>query len=301
MREAFIETLSEMARKNDKIMLLTGDLGYGVLEKFAEEFPNQFINCGIAEQAMMGMAAGLASTGKRVFVYSIANFPTFRCLEQIRNDVCAMNNGVVVVSVGAGYSYGPQGYTHHAIEDIAAMRSLPNLKIFSPCDPIETRQLTKLLADNFAPSYLRLGKSKEVLIHATEPKLVEGKFNQISEGENGTIVFTGSIGVIAKEAQEILAQQGVFVALFSAPFISTIDVDLIKQRSSMGPIIIVEEHAIRGGFGSAVLEALAIDRVSADIRLIYSKQNDLRMIGDQKYLREMNGISAINIVKIFNT
>ncbi|MFN3077751.1 MAG: transketolase, partial [Alphaproteobacteria bacterium] len=146
MRDAFIESLLEEARKDQNIILITGDLGFGVLDKFQKELPNQFINSGVNEQAMMGLAAGLASTGKRVFVYSIGNFPTLRCLEQIRNDICFMDNSVVVVSVGAGYAYGPQGYTHHTLEDIAVMRALPNLEVIVPADPIEVKVVTKFLA-----------------------------------------------------------------------------------------------------------------------------------------------------------
>ena len=164
MRDAFVETLLEEAKIDENIILITGDLGFGVLDKFQKELPNQFINSGVNEQTMMGMAAGIASTGKRVFVYSIGNFPTLRCLEQIRNDICLMNNPVVVVSVGAGYAYGPQGYTHHSLEDIAVMRALPNLEVLIPADPAETKSLTRFLTKSHSPSYLRLGKSNEETI-----------------------------------------------------------------------------------------------------------------------------------------
>ena len=299
MRDAFVHTLAKMARLDPKILLITGDLGFGVLEDFANEFPTQFINAGVAEQSMMGLAAGLASTGKRVFVYSIGNFPTVRCLEQIRNDVCSMNNSVVVVSVGAGYAYGPQGYTHHAIEDIAVMRALPNMEILSPCDPAETIILTEQLAKSRNPAYLRLGKSKETQIHDSPPKMPNGKFIPLAEGEQGTIIFTGSIGVVAKEARDVLLKRKISIGLFSAPFISNIDTDLLERRANLGPIVIVEEHALRGGFGSAILEALVVRRIQADIRLVFASQENLALIGDQTYLREQNGITVINIVKHF--
>ena len=153
MRDAFIQTLLEEAKRDSNLILITGDLGFGVLESFERELPRQFLNSGIAEQSMLGLAAGIASTGKRVFVYSIGNFPTLRALEQIRNDVCYMNNPVVIVSVGSGYSYGSQGYTHHALEDIAAMRALPNMNVISPADPIETEILTRYLASDRKPAY----------------------------------------------------------------------------------------------------------------------------------------------------
>ena len=196
MRDSFANTLLEEAKKNSSIVLVTGDLGFGVLDKFQQELPKQFINAGVAEQTMMGMAAGIASTGKRVFVYSIGNFPTLRCLEQIRNDVCSMNNSVVVVSVGAGYAYGSQGYTHHALEDIAIMRALPNMDILVPADPQEASLLTTHLANTQKPSYLRLGKSKEAIIHkekirisSTNRKHTEETKRKISESNKGR-VFT---------------------------------------------------------------------------------------------------------------
>jgi transketolase len=152
MRNAFIQGLSKLAENDKNIMLLTGDLGYGIFEDFEKKFPNQFLNCGVAEQNMIGVAAGLASEGKRVFVYSIANFPTFRCLEQIRNDICYHGLPVTIVSIGSGFSYGTLGYSHYAIEDIAIMRCLPGLRIFSPVDPNSVIDSLNLTLQEFAPS-----------------------------------------------------------------------------------------------------------------------------------------------------
>jgi transketolase len=299
MREAFVDSLISEARKNEKIILITGDLGFGVLEKFQREFPNQFINAGVAEQTMMGLAAGIASTGKRVFVYSIANFPTFRCLEQIRNDICYMNNPVVVVSVGAGYAYGSQGYTHHAIEDIAALRSLPNMDIVVPADPSEAKVLTSELAKGVRPSYLRLGKSNEPDIHVVSPGLTYGKFVKIASGDKGSILFTGSIGVVALEAHAQLQALGVRVSLFSVPYLTNLDDTQLALIAKHGPVVTVEEHSYRGGLGSAILERFARLRIRADVRLIASDQNNLSQIGDQEFLRKVNGISATSIIKEF--
>ncbi len=141
MRDTFIHALIDIAEKDSRVVLLTGDLGFGVVEKFAEKYPDRFWNCGVAEQSMMSIAAGLAKSGLRPFVYSIANFPTFRCLEQIRNDVCYHNLPVTIVSVGGGLGYGTLGYTHHGIEDISVMRPLPNISIYSPADPSETKDV----------------------------------------------------------------------------------------------------------------------------------------------------------------
>ena len=158
MRDAFIRTLIERARVDKRVFLIIGDLGFGVVEGFAAEFPERFVNAGVSEQSMIGVAAGLADSGYHPFVYSIANFPTFRCLEQLRNDVCYHKLPTTVVSVGAGFAYGALGYSHHAVEDAAVMRALPGMTVVSPADPWETSKATLALADLSSPSYLRLGR-----------------------------------------------------------------------------------------------------------------------------------------------
>ncbi len=300
MRDTFVKTLLEAAKKDPHIILMTGDLGYGVLEVFEKELPGQFINSGVNEQAMMGMAAGYASTGKRVFVYSIGNFPTLRCLEQIRNDVCLMNNPVVVVSVGAGYAYGSQGYTHHALEDIAVLRALPNMEVIVPADPAETRELTLSIIASKKPTYLRLGKSKEPAIHTGPLKITVGAINEISGGDSGTLLFAGSVGTLAIAAAKELATAGIHVAVASMPFISRIDMDYIGKALKKGPIIVIEEHSYRGGVGAAVLEAMNAAHLQGAIGLIAADQNNLSQIGGQNFLRHANGISVEKIVQRFN-
>ena len=300
MRDIFVKTLLEEAKKDPHIILMTGDLGYGVLDNFEKELPGQFINSGVNEQAMMGMAAGYASTGKRVFVYSIGNFPTLRCLEQIRNDVCLMNNPVVVVSVGAGYAYGSQGYTHHALEDIAVLRALPNMEVIVPADPAETRELTLSIIASKKPTYLRLGKSKEPAIHTGPLKITVGAINEISGGDSGTLLFAGSVGTVAIAAAKELATAGIYVAVASMPFISSIDIDYIGKALKKGPVIVIEEHSYRGGVGAAVLEAMNAAHLQGAIGLIAADQNNLSQIGDQNFLRQANGISVEKIVQRFN-
>ena len=300
MRDTFVKTLLEEAKKDPHIILMTGDLGYGVLDNFEKELPGQFINSGVNEQAMMGMAAGYASTGKRVFVYSIGNFPTLRCLEQIRNDVCLMNNPVVVVSVGAGYAYGSQGYTHHALEDIAVLRALPNMEVIVPADPAETRELTLSIIASKKPTYLRLGKSKEPAIHTGPLKITVGGINEISGGDSGTLLFAGSVGTVAIAAAKELATAGIHVAVASMPFISSIDIDYIGKALKKGPVIVIEEHSYRGGVGAAVLEAMNAAHLQGAIGLIAADQNNLSQIGDQNFLRQANGISVEKIVQRFN-
>ncbi len=299
MRDSFVKTLLAEAKKNPNIVLITGDLGFGVLDDFQKELPGQFINSGVNEQTMMGMAAGIASTGKRVFVYSIGNFPTLRCIEQIRNEVAMMNNSVVVVSVGAGYAYGSQGYTHHALEDLAIVRALPNMDVISPCDPRETEALTHYLVNSEKPSYLRLGKSNEKHIFTNTPDITAGKFNILKAGSHGSILATGSVCNVALEAAGILATRGLNIAVFSVPFISNIDLNALQEISNNGPIVTLEEHSYRGGFGSAILEFCSRNKIKAEITLIAADQNNLSQIGSQDFLRAQNGISVENIVSAF--
>jgi len=175
MRTAFIKTLCELAEQDERIWLLCGDLGYSVLEGFSSRFPNRFVNVGVAEQNMTGIAAGLALSGKVVFIYSIANFPVMRCLEQIRNDVCYHNLNVKIVTVGGGLTYGSLGYTHHGVEDIAVMRVLPNMTVIAPGDPVEARLATQAILNTPGPCYLRLGKAGEPVVHQIEPEFQVGK------------------------------------------------------------------------------------------------------------------------------
>jgi len=244
---------------------------------------------------MVGLAAGIASTGKRVFVYSIGNFPTLRALEQIRNDVCYMNNPVVIVSVGSGYSYGSQGYTHHALEDIAAMRALPNMSVISPADAIETELLTKQLAGSCQPAYLRLGRSGEKVLSASRPTLVHGRFNQLTFGNDGNILFTGSIGDRVLQAHEILESHGIQVSVYSVPFISEIDVSVLQKLDNQKPVVVVEEHSIRGGLASAILESIASHDLTVKVIPVFATQGNLCNIGDQNYLRDLNGLSVSDI------
>jgi transketolase len=299
MRKAFVETLLSRARIDRSIHLITGDLGYGVLDQFAAELPKQFTNAGIAEQSMMGMAAGLASTGKKVFVYSIGNFTTFRCLEQIRNDVCLMNNPVVIVSVGAGYAYGAQGYTHHAIEDISIMRTLSNLTIFSPCDSYETRAVTKYLSESTSPSYLRLGEGGELDIHSTEPEFEVGTPVNVHKGLDGTILFTGSIGRNANLAHEILKKNNQNVGVYSVPTPNMLNSDFIRAITELGPVITVEENIKQGGFGSYFLESINQLQLAANVRIISANRTLPSSVGNQEYLRTQNGLSAEIIAEQF--
>lgn len=254
MRTAFIRQLIEEAQKNDDIFLVVGDLGFSVVEPFAEMFPLRFLNAGIAEQNMAGVAAGLAMTGYRVFIYSIANFPTLRCMEQIRNDICYHGLDVKIVSVGAGFAYGSLGMSHHATEDIAMMRTLPGMPVLSPGDPAETAKITRLLCMTDGPAYLRLGKAGEKLVSEQDFSLNRGGLRCVKKGKGTAVVCHGSI---LKAALGWLNGPRATWSLYSMPFINCTNQDeMLALFSGYDRIVVAEEHRIAGGLGSCLLETL---------------------------------------------
>ncbi len=253
MRTAFINQLIEEARKDKKVFLLTGDLGFSVLEPFAEEFPDRFINVGVAEQNMAGIAAGLAMDGWNVFMYSIANFPTLRCIEQIRYDICFHNLNVKVVSVGSGYAYAALGPSHHATEDIGMIRTIPNITVASPGDPIEAKAITSEIVKYTGPCYLRLGKAGEKVVHSDIIKNLKiGNGFEIRKGNDTAILACGSI---LKYANDFLNENSLNYGLYSLPFVKPLDKKMLKEIAlNYKNIITLEEHQKSAGFGSAILE-----------------------------------------------
>ncbi len=296
MRNTFAQTILEFAKVDPRIILITGDLGFGVLDDFQKLLPRQFINAGIAEQSMMSMAAGLASQGYRPFVYSIANFPTFRCLEQIRNDVSYMGNPVTIVSVGSGVSYGPHGYTHHAVEDLSIMRIFSNMRIFTPMDPEEVKKSLELILKQQEPAYLRLGKGGEE--NFTEANL-NLDFNTIRRGSSGTICWIGSIGKVAIESGDLLSKSNVDVSLISmfAPTDECIAQMLMENLEK--PVLTVEEHIVKGGFGSWVLEIASEINYKGRVATVGINSKNHSAIGSQSYLRNLSGLTKDQLANKF--
>ncbi len=301
MRNAFAAKLLDIARADSSILLITGDLGFGVFDNFQKELPEQFINAGVAEQSMMSMAAGLAASGYRPFVYSIANFPTFRCLEQIRNDVCYMDNAVTIVSVGAGLVYGVHGYSHHAVEDLAIMRSLPNMKIYSPCDSVETIYSVNKILEAKNPAYLRLGKGGEPLIHHDLHAEIQGMNLINSDGEDGLICWTGSIGSKVIQAADLLKQRGLRPKLVSIPILNSQSIKQMLLLNHNQLILTVEEHSPAGGLGSLVLEVAAESNFEGKVIRLGIPQSTNKEIGSHEYLLEISGLSAIAISERFES
>ena len=299
MRDEFVRVLTELAESDPDLFLLTGDLGFGVLTEFAKIFPNQFLNVGVAEQNLSGVAAGLALEGKTVFTYSIANFNTFRCLEQIRNDICYHNLNVKIVSVGGGFVYGPLGISHHATEDLAIMRAIPNLTVVAPGDKIEAGLATKSLYDYEGPAYLRLGRGGEPKLHLEVPDFTLGKAIPLYEKGEIVMLSTGGILVNVLEAREILLKAGIECSVFTVPTVEPMDVDLIEKLCrTVRLIVTVEEHIINGGLGSSAAEILAeYPNPSARLIRIGIRKGFTSEIGDQNYLRELNGLDPSSIAK----
>ena len=299
MRQAFVEELCLAAEKNPDLWLLTGDLGFSVLEPFAEQYADRFINVGVAEQNMVGMAAGLALSGMRVVTYSIVNFATIRCLEQIRNDIVYHGLNVMIVGIGAGFSYGTQGYTHHGVEDISAVRSLGEIDVISPADQMEVRFGVRKALQLDGPSYLRLAKGGEVAIHRNERHLDRGRFGRVKDGDQALIVATGELVAEALAAAELLEAEGVNVAVWSAPWLNPIDEEGVREASSRyHTILTVEEADGRGGLGAAVsgiVAAQAGDRA----RVISASTSgyDKHGVLSQTSTRQVLGLDAAGLAK----
>lgn len=295
MRKEFIAEVTRVAKSDASVILVTGDLGFGVLDEFAETLPDQFINAGVAEQNMMSMSAGLATAGFRVLVYSIGNFSTLRCLEQIRNDVCYHNLDVTVVSVGSGFSYGVLGYSHHAIEDIAVMRGLPNLRIFSPADSIEARAVARWVLQSSGPSYVRLGK--DASYYETKLQAVPDITRPVLLRDGGDLVILGSGSIMTDvlQAADLLEERGTYATVVSCPGVKPFDEGFLHQLPLTVPWFSIEEHCLDGGFGSVLLEALNDAGLEKRIFRLGVNHNTTGSVGSDSYLRKLNGLDAASL------
>ena len=263
MRTAFVENLTDAAQIDSRVFLITADLGFSVLERFRDALPAQFLNAGISEQNMTGIAAALAHMGKIVFTYSIANFPTLRCFEQIRNDVCYHKAPVRIVAVGGGLVYSTQGYTHHGIEDIGVMRTLPGMIVIAPGDPIEAAAATRALCADIGPAYLRLGKAGEPVVHSGPIDFAIGRALRLREGEDVTLISTGGTLRYTVECAENLRQHHqVHARVLSMHTVKPIDRDaVISAAIETGCIVTVEEHSVSCGLGAVVGDLLASEGI----------------------------------------
>ena len=298
MRNAFFQALIELTRADKRIFLVVADLGFQAVEPFVEEFPDNFVNVGIAEQNMTGVAAGMAMSGKIVFTYSIGNFPIMRCMEQLRNDVCYHNINVNAVSVGAGLAYGSMGATHHCTEDLAIMRALPNMTVVAPGDSIEVGMATRAIAQNPGPCYLRIAKTGEPIVHKSDIDFRLGKAIMLQDGSDLTLISTGEMLYNTVKSAEQLAKKSIQARVLSMHTLKPLDIGaVVAAAQDTGTIITVEEHNPTGGLGSAVAEVIAEhDDLRPKFKRLALKQQFCCDVGSQDYLRNINGLSIEGII-----
>ncbi|MEO0529252.1 MAG: transketolase C-terminal domain-containing protein [Planctomycetota bacterium] len=297
MRDRFIQRLAELAKNDPSILLITGDLGFGVLNEYRERFPDQFINAGVAEQNMTGLATGLALEGYKVYTYSIANFVFMRCLEQIRNDAAYHDCNVNVVCVGGGMSYGQLGISHHATEDLAIMRSLPGVVVVAPGDDWEAGEATAAVAAHPGVSYLRLDRVGAESGTDTTGAFKLGKARTVREGTDAAIIATGGMLGEAVAAAGQLAEQGIHCRVVSLHTLSPLDTETLLQAGrETGGILTVEEHTVDGGLGGCVAETLLENGVTPGFfQRLGLRGGFASAVGSQSYLRQRYGIDRTAI------
>jgi transketolase len=293
VRDQFVKLLIAAAQANKDIFLVTGDLGFGVLDRFEADCPNQYINAGVAEQHMMGLAAGLASSGKKVFVYSIANFPTFRCLEQLRNDVSYHDLDVTVIAVGAGFSYGSLGYSHFALEDISIMRALPRMKIYNPANSKELDSVFHECMERSGPKYIRLDKNSGI----DSPVVFDDKSSLLPYVVSGqsevAIITSGTLLTEAVKASELLKRVDLFIDVYSLPRIwPFVEYERLKLYDM---IFAVEEHSKFGGLFSIISEIIVSNSIETTVVSVAAREDLLGSVGSQDYLRKIHGLDSQTI------
>jgi transketolase len=294
MRNAFAAEITELADADPRIVLLTGDIGNRLFDDFKERHAERFYNCGVAEANMIGMAAGLALNGLRPVVYTIAPFVTARCLEQIRVDVCYHDLAVTLVGVGAGLSYASLGPTHHSCEDIAFLRALPNITVLAPGDPVEVRLALREAVRRGHPSYLRLGKKGEPVVHRSAPEFAIGRAITLRRGRDVCLLSTGNILPEVLATAERLGQVGIRAQVASFHTVKPLDSGYLRNAFTTFELVAtIEEHGLIGGFGAAVAEWLA-DHPPARARLCRFGTADVfhHFAGQQGYARACFGLTA---------
>jgi len=299
MRDAFADEVTALGNADPNIVLLSGDIGNRMFDKFKEKNEGRFVNCGIAEANMMGTAAGLALSGLRPVIYTIAPFTTTRCLEQIRVDACYHNVPIVIVGTGAGLTYAQLGPTHHSCEDIAILRVLPNMTVLCPCDAVEVRLALRAALQASGPVYIRIGKKGEPIVHTEAPHFKIGKAITIRQGDDVCLISTGNIMPVVQEASDRLHTEGISARVESFHSVKPLDTQRLGELfNQYSVVMVVEEHSRIGGLASAVAEWMAAQE-SVSGRLLSVGVDDAFMheVGSQDYAREKYGLTSENIVQ----
>ena len=287
-----------MARNDERIFLITPDIGYSVLEVFRDEFPERYLNVGVAEQNSVSIAAGMALSGLIPYVYTINPFVCMRPFEQIRLDVAYMNTNVRLVGVGGGFSYGAAGATHHTLEDIAIMRVLPNMTVICPGDPWEVDKAVIESVNYKGPIFLRLGKQGEPLINDTEAEYKIGKAIRIKEGEDITLISTGNTLEIADTVTDKLKNKNIKASLISMHTVKPLDENAVMEILKKGkPVFTLEEHSLIGGLGSAVADIIAQSDFNPVFRKFGTEDKFSHYVGGHDYIREKFGLTSEKITE----
>lgn len=299
MRDAVIDEIERIAKTDGRIDVMTADLGYSVLENFAGQFPKRFYNVGISEQFMSSAAAGLALNGRVVFTYSIGNFATLRCIEQIRNDICYHKANVKIIAVGGGFSYGQLGMSHHATEDIAMFRALPNMRVLTPADPEEARAAVRYAVQTEGPCYIRLARRGEPILYAKAGEYCAEKVQTVQEGEKAALLLCGPLLKEGIKAAGLLAEEKINVGVYSVPCIKPLDVETIRKLGKRYPLLLTaEEHVTAGGLGGAVAEVIAgMNGTHASLIRLGLQDVFTSIVGSHDYLCDFYGISGEKIAQ----
>lgn len=297
MRTAYLDTLYDLAKKDQRVYALISDNGAIVYDKYRKDLPSQYLNLGISESNMLGMAAGMASCGKIPFAYTIGAFLAYRAFEFIRNDICMQKQNVKIVGIGAGEVYSALGPTHHATEDLGGLRSLPGLMILSPASPMEVRKATAAAYEYEGPVYLRLGTNKEPEIYKEDYQFEIGKAVMLREGADVTLIGTGSMLKDILDAADMLRNEGIHGRVINVHTIKPLDRQtILRAAKETGKIVVIEDHNIIGGLGSAAAEVIAESGIGvAFLRL--GLQEFSKGYGTYTQVKAQNGIGIKNIME----
>jgi transketolase len=288
-------------REDEDVYFLTADLGYGAFEEVQSNFPSRFINVGVAEATMASVAAGMALEGLRPFIYSIAPFVTYRCYEQLCNDVCMHKLPITVVGVGGGYAYGDNGPTHHALMDVAVMSALPHMTVVCPCDPFEAALATKCLAKIEGPAYLRLGRNRERNVHEKTPPFSLGKAIVIRPGADVAFLGAGTMVATAlASAARLEERTGLSVRVVSFHTVKPIDREMVRTCAQESKCIVTfEEHGPAGGFGDIIARELVSEgRFNTPLKIFSTREGFGELTGSQEYLRVQDGLDEQTITRV---
>ena len=295
MRNAFADEILKLALADERIVVLSGDIGNRLFDKFKAAMPTRFYNCGVAEANMISLAAGLASSGLRPVCYTITPFVTTRCLEQIKLDVCYHSMPVTIVGTGSGLSYAALGSTHHSFEDLAIMRSLPGMNVLAPADAPELRSAMRWAFAQNQPAYLRIGKKGEPVL-TEEAAFTAGRWRCLRAGSSATLLACGTILSEVLAAADLLAKDNIQAAVWNCASVKPLDLEALSHLSS-SPVFSIEEHSVLGGFGSAVAEFLSSRKNPPRLIRLGIPDEFLHDCGEQEEARVYCGLDAASLAR----